>query len=102
MSNRFKGSRIEIRWLEHNFLTIDTSTNDVEKEQFTHAFILVWMPYANPRIQECLIDEFLANHRIWHVKVSLIMFATVEIHEFNRAMQQFECTLYSAATLEAQ
>ncbi|MBA0709567.1 hypothetical protein Golax_024595 [Gossypium laxum] len=78
--------------LEDIRLALDQQTEDE----------FVWMPYANPRIQECLLDEFLANHRIWHVKVPLIMFATVEIHEFNRVIQQFECTLYSAATLEAR
>ncbi|MBA0734117.1 hypothetical protein Gogos_018062, partial [Gossypium gossypioides] len=29
-----------MRWLEDNFQTIETSTSDIEKEQFTRAFIL--------------------------------------------------------------
>ncbi|KAH1120744.1 hypothetical protein J1N35_003904 [Gossypium stocksii] len=209
--NKFKGSRIEMRWLEDNFKTIEASASDVEKEQFVRAFILkliggllmpdksrnlvhlrwllllanlkeagrlswgsavlatlyremcratqpekakiggcmlllqswawyrlpflrpqvdlpyefplviwwnnparhsgipteledirlaldqqteeefVWMPYANPRIQECIPVEFLANRNIWYVKVPLIVFATVEIHESNRVMRQFGC-----------
>ncbi|MFQ6637176.1 hypothetical protein Gotur_014219 [Gossypium turneri] len=41
MSNKFRGSRIEMRWLEDNFQTIEASANDVEKEQFACAFILM-------------------------------------------------------------
>ncbi|MBA0549879.1 hypothetical protein Golob_020880, partial [Gossypium lobatum] len=209
--NKFKGSRIEMKWLEDNFKTIEASASDVEKEQFARAFILkliggllmpdksrnlvhlrwlllltnlkeagqlswgsavlatlyremcratqpekakiggcmlllqswawyrlpflrprvdlpyefplviwwnnparhsgipteledirlaldqqteeefVWMPYANPRIQECIPVEFLANRNIWQVKVPLIVFATVEMHESNRVMRQFGC-----------
>ncbi|KAK5818757.1 hypothetical protein PVK06_023702 [Gossypium arboreum] len=50
------------------------------------------MPYADPRIQECSLAEFLANHNIWHVKVPLVIFAMIEIHESNLVMQQFGCT----------
>ncbi|KAH1031908.1 hypothetical protein J1N35_044082 [Gossypium stocksii] len=42
VSNKFTGSRIEMRWLEDNFKTIDASTSDVEKEQFVHVFIVRW------------------------------------------------------------
>ncbi|KAK5844360.1 hypothetical protein PVK06_000496 [Gossypium arboreum] len=38
--NKFKGSRIEMKWLEDNFKTIKASASDVEKEQFARAFIL--------------------------------------------------------------
>ncbi|MBA0602460.1 hypothetical protein Gorai_002640, partial [Gossypium raimondii] len=37
-------------------------------------------------------DEFLANCSIWHMKVPLIVFATVKMHESNRVMRQFRCT----------
>ncbi|KAK5786325.1 hypothetical protein PVK06_040961 [Gossypium arboreum] len=40
MSNRFRGSRIEMRWLEDNFQTIDAAASHIEKEQFVHTFIL--------------------------------------------------------------
>ncbi|KAH1055526.1 hypothetical protein J1N35_033591 [Gossypium stocksii] len=40
VSNKFRGSRIEIRLLDDNFETIDASTSGVEKEQFACAFIL--------------------------------------------------------------
>ncbi|MBA0725602.1 hypothetical protein Golax_022173, partial [Gossypium laxum] len=28
--NKFRGSRIEMKWLENNFQTIDASTSDIE------------------------------------------------------------------------
>ncbi|KAH1056070.1 hypothetical protein J1N35_034135, partial [Gossypium stocksii] len=34
VSNKFKDSRIEIRWLEDNFKTIEAFTSDIEKEKF--------------------------------------------------------------------
>ncbi|KAH1056103.1 hypothetical protein J1N35_034168 [Gossypium stocksii] len=48
-----------------------------------------WMSYSDPRIQEYIPIEFLINHNIRNVKVSLIVFAMVEMHESNRVMQQF-------------
>ncbi|MBA0673156.1 hypothetical protein Goklo_025113, partial [Gossypium klotzschianum] len=38
--NKFRGSRIEMRWLEDNFEIIEVSVSDVENEQFACAFIL--------------------------------------------------------------
>ncbi|KAK5839161.1 hypothetical protein PVK06_007929 [Gossypium arboreum] len=40
VSNKFRDSRIEMRWLEENLQTIEAFTSDIEKEQFTCAFIL--------------------------------------------------------------
>ncbi|MBA0765725.1 hypothetical protein Gotri_014879, partial [Gossypium trilobum] len=40
VSNKFRGSRIEMRWLKENFQTIEASTSDIEKEKFTREFIL--------------------------------------------------------------
>lgn len=37
-----------------------------------------------PRIQACIPDIFFVNPNIWHVKVSLIVYATVDMHESNR------------------
>ncbi|KAK5842061.1 hypothetical protein PVK06_004389 [Gossypium arboreum] len=61
-------------------------------EIYNFVLQFVWMPYTDLRIQECVLEEFLANRSIWHVKVSLIVFATVEMHKFNRVMRQFGCT----------
>ncbi|MBA0583697.1 hypothetical protein Gorai_014544, partial [Gossypium raimondii] len=61
-------------------------------DQQTKAEFL-WMPYADPRIQEYVSTKFLANHNIWNVKVPLIIFAIIEMHESNQVMRQFGCTL---------
>ncbi|MBA0698880.1 hypothetical protein Goari_000563, partial [Gossypium aridum] len=40
VSNKFRGSWIEMRWLEDNFQTIEAFASEIEKEQFARAFIL--------------------------------------------------------------
>ncbi|MBA0877511.1 hypothetical protein Goshw_000350, partial [Gossypium schwendimanii] len=47
-------------------------------------FKFVWMLYTDPKIQECVLDELLANRSIWHVKVALMNFAMVEMQESDR------------------
>ncbi|MBA0810966.1 hypothetical protein Gohar_002907 [Gossypium harknessii] len=111
-----KGALIEMKWLEDNFSHLDNSSSAVERQQCARAFILRWnndvshvgilnklkdmrllldqqsnaelgwMLYSDPRIQECIPTEFFINHNIWHVKVSLIVFVMVEMHESNRVM----------------
>ncbi|KAG8481434.1 hypothetical protein CXB51_026237 [Gossypium anomalum] len=46
------------------------------------------MSYADSIIQECISTKFLANRNIWHVKVLLIVFAMIEMHEFGQVMRQ--------------
>ncbi|KAG8472626.1 hypothetical protein CXB51_034310 [Gossypium anomalum] len=48
-----------------------------------------WMSYADLRIQEYIPSKFLTNRNIWHIKVALIIFTTVEMHESDRVMHQF-------------
>ncbi|MBA0814547.1 hypothetical protein Gohar_020373 [Gossypium harknessii] len=45
------------------------------------------IPYSDLRIQQCISFEFLVNPNVWHVKVPLIVYATVEMHESNRVMR---------------
>ncbi|KAK5811994.1 hypothetical protein PVK06_027388 [Gossypium arboreum] len=40
MSDKFSGSRIEMKWLKDNFSHLDNSFSEVERQQFTRAFIL--------------------------------------------------------------
>ncbi|MBA0768360.1 hypothetical protein Gotri_017163 [Gossypium trilobum] len=40
-----------------------------------------WTPYEDPIIREVIPEEFLVNPKVWHVKVSLVVYATVEMHE---------------------
>ncbi|KAH1031980.1 hypothetical protein J1N35_044154 [Gossypium stocksii] len=39
-----------------------------------------WTPYEDPTIQAIIQDEFFQNLNIWHVKVPLVNYATMEIH----------------------
>ncbi|MBA0721815.1 hypothetical protein Golax_009319 [Gossypium laxum] len=43
---------------------------------------------SDPRIQNCIPSELLVNLNIWDVKVSLIVYSTVEMHESYRVMRQ--------------
>ncbi|MFQ6635246.1 hypothetical protein Gotur_011909 [Gossypium turneri] len=38
-------------------------------------------------IQAVISDEFFQNLNIWHVKVSLLNYATVEMHQTDRVLQ---------------
>ncbi|MBA0678441.1 hypothetical protein Goari_019787, partial [Gossypium aridum] len=49
-----------------------------------------WISFSDLKFQECIPTKFLANHNIWHAIVPLIVFAMVEMHEFDRVMRQFE------------
>ncbi|KAH1055914.1 hypothetical protein J1N35_033979 [Gossypium stocksii] len=97
VSEKFFGGRIEMKWLQHNFQDLDGSFSPLERVQHARAYILrlikgflmldkslalfEWTPYFDPRIRECISSEFLVNPNIWHVKVPLIVYAMVEMHE---------------------
>ncbi|MBA0694772.1 hypothetical protein Goari_005044, partial [Gossypium aridum] len=40
-------------------------------------------------IRAVILNEFFQNLNIWHVKVSLTNYATVEMHQTNRVLRQF-------------
>ncbi|MFQ6653844.1 hypothetical protein Gotur_025051 [Gossypium turneri] len=44
--------------------------------------------YFDPRLQACIPFEFLVNPNIWHVKVSLVVYATVKMHESDRVIRK--------------
>ncbi|KAH1038565.1 hypothetical protein J1N35_040308, partial [Gossypium stocksii] len=46
-----------------------------------------WTPYENPTIRAVIPDEFLQNSNVWHVKVPLVNYATVEMHQSNRILR---------------
>ncbi|MFQ6627394.1 hypothetical protein Gotur_005358, partial [Gossypium turneri] len=48
-----------------------------------------WTPYEDSAIRAVIPDEFFQNSNIWHVKVPLVNYATVEIHQTDRVLQQF-------------
>ncbi|MBA0748118.1 hypothetical protein Gogos_004970, partial [Gossypium gossypioides] len=37
-------------------------------------------PYEDPAIRAVISDEFFQNLNIWHVKVPLVNYATIEMH----------------------
>ncbi|KAG8499211.1 hypothetical protein CXB51_005615 [Gossypium anomalum] len=39
-----------------------------------------WIPYEDPAIRAIILDEFFQNPNIWHVKVPLINYATLEMY----------------------
>ncbi|MBA0857711.1 hypothetical protein Goshw_016028 [Gossypium schwendimanii] len=49
-----------------------------------------WTPYEDPIIREVIPEEFLVNPNVWHVKVPLVVYAIVEMHETDRVLLQFE------------
>ncbi|MBA0694244.1 hypothetical protein Goari_004560 [Gossypium aridum] len=46
--------------------------------------LLELMSYKDPTPPECIPSKLLVNPNIWHVKVSLVVYATMEMHESNR------------------
>ncbi|MBA0779887.1 hypothetical protein Gotri_004072, partial [Gossypium trilobum] len=40
-----------------------------------------WTPYEDLTIRAVISDEFFPNPNIWHVKVPLVNYATVEMHQ---------------------
>ncbi|MBA0676949.1 hypothetical protein Goari_018384, partial [Gossypium aridum] len=43
----------------------------------------------DPVIRAVILDEFFQNLNIWHVKVPLVNYATVEMHQKDRVLRQF-------------
>ncbi|MBA0789004.1 hypothetical protein Gotri_026289, partial [Gossypium trilobum] len=48
-----------------------------------------WTPNEDPAIRAVILDEFFQNPNIWHVKVLLVNYATIEILQTDRVLQQF-------------
>ncbi|KAG8472751.1 hypothetical protein CXB51_034638 [Gossypium anomalum] len=46
-------------------------------------------PNEDPAIRAVILDEFLQNPNAWHVKVALVNYATVEMHQSDRVLRQF-------------
>ncbi|MBA0636087.1 hypothetical protein Godav_025480, partial [Gossypium davidsonii] len=48
-----------------------------------------WTPYKDPTIWAVIPDDYFQNPNAWHVKVSLVNFATVKMHQSDRILRQF-------------
>ncbi|MBA0867489.1 hypothetical protein Goshw_000374, partial [Gossypium schwendimanii] len=46
-------------------------------------------PYEDPAIRAVILDEYFQNPNVWHVKVPLVNFVTVKMHQSNRVSRQF-------------
>ncbi|KAG8480699.1 hypothetical protein CXB51_025288 [Gossypium anomalum] len=48
-----------------------------------------WTPYEDPAIRAVIPDGFFQNSNIWHVKVPLVNYAIMEMHQSDRVLRQF-------------
>ncbi|KAH1091182.1 hypothetical protein J1N35_018439 [Gossypium stocksii] len=48
-----------------------------------------WTPYEDPTIRVVIMEEFFQNPNIWHVKVPLVNYAIIEMHQTDRVLRQF-------------
>ncbi|MBA0681817.1 hypothetical protein Goari_023591 [Gossypium aridum] len=46
-----------------------------------------WTPYEDPAIWEVIPDEFLQNPNIWHVRVPLVNYTIIEMHQTDRVLR---------------
>ncbi|KAG8495970.1 hypothetical protein CXB51_009378 [Gossypium anomalum] len=74
-----------------SYVGIPTSLEDIRllldqrsKAQFQ------WTPYKDPTIRVVIPDEFLQNPNVWHVKVPLVNYAIVEMHQLDRSYGRLE------------
>ncbi|MFQ6650390.1 hypothetical protein Gotur_022119 [Gossypium turneri] len=70
-----------------SYVGIPTSLDDIrlllDQQSEAHT------PYEDPTIRAVISDEYFQNLNIWHVKVLLINYATIEMHQTDRVLRQF-------------
>ncbi|MBA0875597.1 hypothetical protein Goshw_013050, partial [Gossypium schwendimanii] len=49
-----------------------------------------WTPCEDPVIQAVISDEYFQNPNAWHVKVALVNYTTVEMHQLDRNRSSFQ------------
>ncbi|KAH1064774.1 hypothetical protein J1N35_029761 [Gossypium stocksii] len=59
-----------------------------------------WTPYEDPAVRAVISDEFLQNPNMWHVKVPMVTYATVEMHQSDRVLRQIGFQQSILVTLE--
>ncbi|MBA0877915.1 hypothetical protein Goshw_015631, partial [Gossypium schwendimanii] len=45
-----------------------------------------WTPYEDSLIRTVISDEYFQNPNAWHVKVALVNYATLEMHQSDREL----------------
>ncbi|MFQ6633847.1 hypothetical protein Gotur_012392 [Gossypium turneri] len=80
-----------IRWNNSaSYVGIPTALEDIRLllDQLPEAQFQ-WILCEDLVIRAVIPEEFFQNLNSWHVKVQLVNYATVEIHQTNRVLQQF-------------
>ncbi|MBA0859845.1 hypothetical protein Goshw_011371, partial [Gossypium schwendimanii] len=108
ISNNIYGGQIEMGWLPNIFLEPGNDSTTVERIRYARAYILEMIRgYLMPDLSRNFVhlrwllklvdsrvavisDELFQNLNIWHVKVPLVNYATVEMHQTDRVLQQFK------------
>ncbi|KAH1038553.1 hypothetical protein J1N35_040296 [Gossypium stocksii] len=78
-----------IRWNHSaSYIGIPTSLEDIRLllDQRSEAQF-EWTPYEDPAIRAVILDEFFQNPNIWHVKVPMVTYAIVEMHQSDRVLR---------------
>ncbi|KAK5771603.1 hypothetical protein PVK06_047828 [Gossypium arboreum] len=70
-----------------NYVGIPTALEDIRL--LLDQRLEVHTLYKDPAIWVIIPDKFFQNLNIWHVKVTLVNYATVEMHKTNRLLRQF-------------
>ncbi|KAG8486805.1 hypothetical protein CXB51_020305 [Gossypium anomalum] len=80
-----------MRWNHSaSYVGIPTSLEDIRLllDQRSEAQFQ-WTPYEDPAIRAIIPDEYFQNPNIWHVKVPLVNYAIVEMHQLDKELRQF-------------
>ncbi|KAH1063944.1 hypothetical protein J1N35_028931 [Gossypium stocksii] len=80
-----------MRWNHSaSYVGIPTSLEDIRLllDQRSEAQFQ-WTPYEDSAIRAVILDEFFQNPNIWHVKVLMVTYAIMEMHQSNRVLRQF-------------
>ncbi|MBA0865513.1 hypothetical protein Goshw_012863, partial [Gossypium schwendimanii] len=93
-------------WLRDTFQEPGNDSTEVERIRYARAYILEMIGgYLMSDLSRNLVlrwllklvdfravvipDKFFQNLNIWHVKVSLVNYATIEMHQTDRVLRQF-------------
>ncbi|KAK5826448.1 hypothetical protein PVK06_021367 [Gossypium arboreum] len=73
-----------------SYVGIPTSLEDIRLllDQWSEAQFQ-WTPYEDLAIRAVIPDELFQNPNVWHVKVPLVNYAIVEMHQSDRVLRQF-------------
>ncbi|KAG8492204.1 hypothetical protein CXB51_009868 [Gossypium anomalum] len=87
---QFRFSYLRPRTYSASYVGIPTALEDIRLllDQQSEAQFQ-WISYEDFTIRAVIPDEFFQNLNIWHVKVLLVNYATVEMYQTDRVLWQF-------------